>query len=225
MNGVSHNLRDFKKFTFEAAFDISIPIYDLDMNVICRLVPVGEWILRRPQLIEKITKWRNANLRFYLHQTPVNHEDTVNFLRDKIHFNSSSLLFMIYDCNRNYVGQISFSNVSNKKVQLDNVLLGEKTHFKNFMNFVDIQCLEWLKAIFIVEEVWTYVLSYNLPGINLHLNSNFRLIENISLKSQKSQKGLTLVFCKESDSDLPFTCLLMKIVWESSNCSLESVKL
>jgi hypothetical protein len=202
------DLKDYKALTIEAALKLSIPISEESGRELCRLVPVGQWILKRPQLIEKINRWRNTNLRFYMKQNQVSIDDTHNFIFDKIHGNSRSLLFLIRNDQDNYVGQISYSNFEIDTVQLDNLVLGEKSNSINLMNLIELQSVAWVKQNFGVKTVKTYVLSYNVLAIELHRMSNFVFHEEFSVKALHSANGKILSICREGDSNCDFKCYL-----------------
>ena len=204
----SKDLIGYKALTIEAALKLSVPINERSGAELCRLVPVGPWILKRPQLIKKMNRWRNTNLRFYMKQNEVSIDDTQNFIMEKVHGNSPSLLFLIRNNQNNYIGQISYSNFMGDTVQLDNIVLGEKSESINLMNQVELQSIAWVKQNFGVNTVKTYVLSYNVLAIELHQMSNFVFLEESSVKALHSANGKTLSICREEDSTCDFKCYL-----------------
>lgn len=202
------DLSGYKVLTVEAAIKLSIPISEQSGCEIPRLVPVGPWILKRPQLIQKINTWRNTNLRFYMKQNKVSLNDTYNFIMEKIHGNARSLLFLIRNVQGNYIGQISFSNFIGDTVQLINLVLGEKSNSMNLMELVELQSISWVKRKLGVNTVKTYVLSYNVLAMELHQMSNFVFHEEFFVKASHSANGKTLSICREEDSTCKFKCYL-----------------
>lgn len=180
MDSYAH-IKNKKKPTQKEADNVSVPIFD-DMNSpVGRLVPIGDWVLSEPKIIEEIMLWRKRAMRFFLSQFDPTVERTRTYLQKLSIEQPGRCLFLVFDKTDTLIGHIGLANVDGYQGELDNIMRGKSGGPVRLMEWSEKAILDWAFRELDLKRVFLRVLSYNILTINLHSMFGFKTVDKTPL--------------------------------------------
>jgi RimJ/RimL family protein N-acetyltransferase len=137
------------------------------------LLPIGAWILERPDLIEAMTGWRERNRKMFFTQFPTSAERTRGYLSNAILASSNRLLDLICDEGGEPVGQIGLTNIADRSAELDNLLRGRSGGHPRLIHYAELAFLGWAFSSLDLRTITARFFSYNWMVQELHETVGF----------------------------------------------------
>jgi hypothetical protein len=127
--------------------------------------PLTAYDLASIDVMEKLTDWRNANMRNFLTHIEGTRALTSKWVRNMLLKNHSQMLWLIYDQNNNLVGHIGFKNLTFQTVQLDNAMRGDRQGHPELLVVAGKSLVQWLWQKTPVKRIDINVMADNAPSI------------------------------------------------------------
>ncbi|CAN2039942.1 N-acetyltransferase domain-containing protein [Candidatus Magnetomoraceae bacterium gMMP-15] len=159
---------------------LKIDIIDNKKQKIGYLCPITKKSLKDDKIIQKLTDWRNFHRKSFLTQFEATYDRTKNWLKDIVLKDKSRLLFLMYSKTK-LVGQYGFKGLSDKSVEIDNIIRGETGGHPELVHYAEIALLKWIYVTFNIHKIYAYVLSDNFIVINLHERIGFKKLNLLPL--------------------------------------------
>ena len=149
---------------------------------VARLVPLGPWVLDRPELIEQFAQWRKNNQHAYPTIFNVTLEGTRRWTQARVIDDAERLLFGIFDWQDRMMGHIGLATFDwdAGDVEIDNVMRGDSIH-KGLMTVATDRLVEFAYRQFGMQSVSLKVFGDNHRALQLYLRCGFRAVESIPM--------------------------------------------
>ncbi|MDO9318883.1 MAG: GNAT family N-acetyltransferase [Gammaproteobacteria bacterium] len=128
--------------------------------------------LDQPELIQKLTDWRNQNMGNFLTHFLATPERTRNWMKNVLFKTPGQMLLMIY-VNDQVVGHFGFKDLAKDDVLLDNAMRGDRLGHPKLMVFAGMALVEWLFRETGVQRIHAYVMADNVASIMMNKQIGF----------------------------------------------------
>jgi len=156
-------------------------VKDKNNNIIAYLVMINESDLDDTFLLEKMTLWRKQYINCFLSFFEPSVKRTHDWIKFSLLKNESRVLFKILTADSKLVGHIGA--IYNKDfIEYDYYIKGEKVDIKDFAIIIAKRFLFWICNTTSVDKILGNVRSDNLPTIDFHLRTGFKINKKIPLK-------------------------------------------
>jgi perosamine synthetase len=139
------------------------------------LLPVGEIHADDGAVIDLMTRWREENAFAFPTRFPVSAERTARWLRERLLDVEDRLLFLVVTKHGRIVGHLGIAGASNReeRVEIDNVLRGEKDAEPGTMSAAMWALLDWIEEYLAPQETFLRVLASNEHAIAFYKRLRF----------------------------------------------------
>ncbi len=151
---------------------IKLDITDDKNNKIGELHPLTHLKLQDPEVIQKITEWRNQNMQSFLTQFIATTERTYSWITNVLFKTPGQLLFLVYVENI-LVGHIGFKNLNHKNVMLDNAIRGERIGHPQLFTRAGIVLTNWIFDETTVEYIYGLIEAKNYAAVYMNKQIGF----------------------------------------------------
>jgi RimJ/RimL family protein N-acetyltransferase len=131
-----------------------------------------------PQIVEKMTKWREKGQTYFLTQFYPTIEKTTEWLQ--LVLSDKTRMMFIISANGRRMGQIGVRDIQKYTAEIDNVIRGEKG-CPSLMYYAELALLEYLFSTGI-NTVYLHVFSTNLKAIRHYQRVGYREIRRNKLR-------------------------------------------
>jgi len=191
---------------------LAIPIRDTGGAVLGHLIPIGKWILDRPDLITSIARWRKTFMRMFLAQFVSTEPKTRNYLEALAIGQPDRMLFMIRTLEGRDVGHVGLSNITLVEGELDNLMRGEQGGHARLVYFAEVTVLAWGFHILGLRRIVARVLSYNWMALQMHQDVGFTEAARFSLSKVVDGSDVNhLPVTGDEESNVNYSCLEMAL--------------
>lgn len=204
-----------KCLDFDEANKKSIGVYDPQGVKVGKLVPVGEWILKNPEIIESICLWRQKAMRMFLTQFNSTFERTEGYLKNIAIPHEGRLFFMLHDQNDRLIGHMGISGVDGHSGELDNLMRGVNGGDPRLIYLAEIALLDWCFRNLEIMHSDVRVISYNWLVISLHEDVGYVFVENFPLKKFSKEDITFHEEVSPGDSNVSYSSTKLRL--EKSN--------
>ena len=128
-------------------------------------------------------------------------ENTVSFLKSRIHENTPSILFMLADLEFNYKGHVSFSNVHKDEAKLDNFKFYGDPIDEDRIAFAIKAGINWLKSELTLNCIKSHVLSSDYVSQEILEKTGFTLFTSHPLKISPHENWEAWKICQRDESN------------------------
>lgn len=177
-----------------------LDIIDSNGIKIGSLKPIDSQILSDQAIIDKLTKWRKMFKKFFLTQFTPTPERTKSWLQSVVLPSDNRVLFLICTDKDEIVGNCGVCDLSKNRVELDNLIRGEKGGHPRLIYFGELAMLRWLFRELGVKAVTLHVFSNNYKTISLHESVGFCTTASYHLIKEESEDEVRYI-----TSDTPST--------------------
>ncbi len=153
----------------------SIPIYSDEKKELGSLVLIDKNLVNDQIIIDALTRWRQKYMKFFLTQFNATSDRTKSWLSQTIIPAYDRLFFLIYDDQKQLIGNFGLCNISSTQVELDNLIRGEKGGDTRLIYYSEIALLSWVYLSLDVPRANLHVFSNNLKTISLHESVGFNI--------------------------------------------------
>lgn len=206
-----NKIMSLKADDFESAFAKSL-LYVSESGVKFNLVPVGPWILedKYDGLWEEFAKWRRNSRDNFLAKFVESAESTKNYLKNYSVEQENRLLFTIWS-DKECVGHIGFSNISDNSAEIDNVMKSSLSDQTFSMVGVMKLLIKWIKETLNVGEISLVVVGANNKAIALYERVGFVKVAEQSLREVSTSDETRLIPCDFSERTTNTTKITMQL--------------
>jgi len=120
------------------------------------------------EIIEKLTRWRNANRECFFTQFEATPERTRKWIISSALPATNRILFLVRDAAGSPIGNIGLCNITAISAELDNVLRGEPLAIRGFMAHATSALLRWTRHQLGIRRINLHVFSDNERAIKLY---------------------------------------------------------
>jgi len=163
-----------------------------------------------PEVIQKLTDWRNNNMDNFLTHFVATPERTSMWMRDVLFKARGQMLFLVYSDGK-LVGHFGFKNLSEKDVLLDNAVRGERGGHPKLFVFAGKALVQWLFDVIGVNCIHGEVMTDNISGIMMNKQIGFSEWIRYPLIKKVSNGEITWKTGKEGD-DSPHSRYCYRII-------------
>ncbi len=201
----THSLASLKKDKFDDAASVSIPIKEENGRIIGQLIPVGDWALSDPMIINAMTHWRSRFKKMFPTQSHVTYESTVAYLKKSSIDHSTSVLFLIYDDTHQCIGHIGVAHVDQSPFELVNLMRGTSGGHPRLVYYAEITLIDYFFKHSNADSSDVEVMSYNWMVISLHEEVGYTLVESFPLKKLEGDFGIKHEIVATTDSNVTYS--------------------
>ncbi|SON56152.1 hypothetical protein HDIA_2611 [Hartmannibacter diazotrophicus] len=204
-------LKSLKCTTLEEAERCGLIIREDGGDEIGRLVPIGPWILSRPDLIDLMTDWRRNAMRFFMSRFEASSESMAWYLRTLSVGQDNRLLFLIEDPAGRFVGHIGLSGCDGQRAEIDNLMRGLSGGHPQLVPCAERTLLDWCFGVLNLESLNLKVLSYNFVTMNLHARFGFRETRRLPLRRYEKDGKTEHDEVDEAEANVDYRCVVMEL--------------
>lgn len=217
LNELTRKIQEIKGLNGMSSYFL-IPIRNIEGIQIGSLRPIDTSLMKLPEVLEKLTRWRRMFARYFLTQFPCSEERTSQWLENIVFPSDDRILFLICDDIGTFVGNFGVCNIKPHEAELDNLIRGEKGGDPKLIFFAEIALLSWLYLDIGVNSVSLHVFSNNAKTISLHSNIGF--FERQRLDLRRIQDGSDLRYFVNSNDGEPVNFQYIEMAMERSSFEL-----
>lgn len=207
------NLAGLKVETLNAARSKGLSFACRDGAVVV-LVPVGPWVLLKPELVRAMSEWRARSMQSFHIRFESTPSKTEQYLRDFSLGQNDRLLFMI-EVDGDFLGHIGLANVTADDAEIDNVMRGVRGDPPELMEISARTLIEWAFCELGLKQLYLQVLSDNERAKDLYGRLGFVTTERHPLRIERRSDSTALVRCAKSEATEEFTSDVMALNRES----------
>jgi RimJ/RimL family protein N-acetyltransferase len=163
------------------------------------LVPLTTSALRNPEIVQKLTDWRNRARESFLTRFTATADRTRDWLQNVVMADAGRLLFLI-QVREQPIGQFGFKGLSAEEAELDNLIRGERGGGMQLIPLAEVALVRWLFLSFEIARIRAFVLAHNQRALDLHLGVGFRRTELLPLRTVACQDEVHLTVIEGSRS-------------------------
>ena len=147
------------------------------------LLPVGEVHADDETLIDLITRWRAENSFAFPTRFPVSAERTSRWLRERLLEVDDRLLFLVLTPRGVVVGHLGIAGAlsGDERVEIDNVVRGEKKAEPGMMSVAMQALLTWIDERLGPRQIYLRVLGSNRHAVAFYERLHFETIDSVPL--------------------------------------------
>jgi len=146
---------------------LDLKITDDNNNYVGEMRPLTINHLDQPDILLKLTDWRNHNMAMFLSQFHATIERTKNWLENIVFRTPGQMLFLIYE-NDLLIGHLGFKSLTVNNGVLDNAIRGEKTLNPKIFVYAHKALARWLFSEAKIQCLYGYVLTDNVAAIMMN---------------------------------------------------------
>ncbi len=179
---------------------------------VARLVPLGPWMLTRPELVEQFAQWRKNNQHAYPSIFNVTLEGTRRWTQARVIDDPERILFGVFDWQDRMLGHAGLATFDwdTGDVEIDNVMRGDSLH-KGLMTVVTNRLVEFAYRQFGVQSVSLKVFGDNFRAVQLYLRCGFKAVGSIPMGCEFTDTEIRWVAQKQFTSGQTFRIFLRMI--------------
>lgn len=151
---------------------LGLDILDDEGNMVGTLAPLTRAHLDDPDIIEKLTDWRNQNMGNFLSQFVATPERTRNWMQNVLFKARGQMLFLVW-AEQRVVGHFGFKELTADEVLLDNAMRGDRAGHPRLFVFAGRALVHWLLTEAGVRRVHAYVMADNVPSLMMNKQIGF----------------------------------------------------
>lgn len=151
---------------------LNLDIRDEDGGVVGSLRPLTRAHLDDPDIIQRLTDWRNQNMGNFLSQFVATPQRTRDWMRNVLFNTPGQMLFLVCVDHR-VVGHFGFKELTGDDVLLDNAMRGDRAGHPRLFVFAGKALVQWLLTQADVKRVRGYVMADNVPSIMMNKQIGF----------------------------------------------------
>jgi len=136
--------------------------------------PVTRQVAEDAEIVARLTRWRQAQMQFFLTQFNATPDRTRTWLNSVVLKDDGRLLWLIRTPDGEAIGNYGICNLRPDAVELDNLIRGEKGGDPRLIYYAEVALLQWLIRTLAVREISLHVFSNNLLAGLLHREIGFR---------------------------------------------------
>ncbi len=140
------------------------------------LIPFSRELTSDKVVLEKLSKWRNANLKYFLDQNPSTIESTHNYLM-RVLADKNHQMYLIRDNKGVIAGHVGYRIISSKVAELDNLVRSEDPLPNDFIEKAEKALIQSIFTQTKADSVILKVLGSNVLAKRIHLNLGFEILE------------------------------------------------
>ncbi len=125
-----------------------------------------------PDIIQKLTDWRNQNMENFLSHFVATPERTRNWMSNVLFCARGQMLFLVC-VNDEVVGHFGFKDLTRNDVLLDNAMRGSRAGHPKLFVFAGKALVQWLFREAGVQHVHAYVMTENVASIMMNKQIGF----------------------------------------------------
>ena len=167
-------LREFKTKLSPEMTEICINIVDSERKLIGTLHPFGLSLLSDAAVVQSLCEWRSKNKKMFPTQMVPTVDTTKRFL-EKVILDSDSILFGIYDTEKNLIGHIGLMQRSGDCFELAHLIRGVNSGNPKIVFYTEAALLNWCFELFNPEVIEVELMSYNWIVMLLHNELGFEV--------------------------------------------------
>ncbi len=168
--------------------EIQIPILNDKGLLAGTFVSFSDNILNEPTLLIKFAQWRNDNLKFFLNQEKSTFESTGSYIRSAID-DPQKNMFLMLDVSNRVVGHFGFNVISEKTVELDNLLRTNEKIEVDFVLWAERAMIQYIFEERKYSSIQLRMLSSNVLARRLHESIGFELSSSSPLMKVFTRAG------------------------------------
>lgn len=151
---------------------LNLDIRDEDGGVVGTLRPLTRAHLDAPDIIQKLTDWRNQNMGNFLSQFVATPQRTRDWMQTVLFKARGQMLFLVW-AEQRVVGHFGFKDLTGDDVLLDNAMRGDRAGHPRLFVFAGRALVQWLLTQAGVKRVHAYVMADNVPSIMMNKQIGF----------------------------------------------------
>ena len=155
---------------------VMVPVTDASNTVVGFLHPVtADYRSSIPNCVDLFSRWREENPTLSLARFQITHQRTEFWLDHSVILNDNRIIFLIEDCQREYIGHIGFANFRYEQriAEVDSVLRGRKKIHPRIMEYAISALVRWGKRELGLRQIDLEVYSENAHAINFYKRCGF----------------------------------------------------
>ena len=192
-----------------------LPVVDDAGAQVGTLVPVGEWVLADPALLEAMAEWRRRNRRMFLTQFEATATGTRKYLEESVLASPRRTLHMILDDTGVPVGHIGLANIDGTGAELDNLMRGRSGGHPRLIHFAELAFLRWAFSSLGLQRLVVRFLSNNWMVRELHEEAGFGSPTRTPLLRRESGDFVSLEACEPGQENVDYGCIEMVLTREA----------
>lgn len=153
---------------------VELPLFEMSGDLVGVMKPITSSQLDSLDLIEKLTQWRNANMRSFLTQFEATPERTQNWIQNVLLKSRGQLLWLVYDQDENPIGHFGFKSLTPRSALLDNAIRGERGGHPKLFVIAGRALVQWLFQATAIERVDGIVMTDNVSAIMMNREIGFQ---------------------------------------------------
>lgn len=167
-----------------------IPIRTEDGRRVGALVPITREVAREPGVAALLTRWREANKRFFFTQFATSEERTALWLERGIFGDAGRVLFFICDENGARLGHYGLTGVREGHAELDNLIRGERGGDRRLVYYAEVALLAFAFERLGAEAVMLRAFANNVLATAVHDEIGFLREHNEPLVKEEGPEGV-----------------------------------
>ena len=176
-----------------------IAIADPGGKPVGSLIPLTLSSLRQPEILQKLTDWRNLAQESFLTRFTATADRTRGWLQNTVLPDTGRLLFLICIGERP-IGQFGFKGLTAEEAELDNLIRGELGGGAQLIYSAEVALARWLFTAFEIALLRASVLAHNQRMLSLHFRAGFRRAETLPLCAVHFQDEVHLTVMEGTQS-------------------------
>lgn len=190
MEPVGETLRRIKQAPDSVLQGGAIPILKETRDLIGSLEPIGYELAGRPEVIALLTRWREANRRFFFTQFGATEEGTALWLKTVVLSDPHRVLFFIREEKGRRIGHYGLCNVRDNRAELDNLVRGERGGDRRLIFYAELALMHWAFRRLDVEEIRLEAFGNNTLALAIHQDVGFNLVAREPMVREEHPWGI-----------------------------------
>ena len=183
-------LEQLKTAPGEVLEGAEMPVLTEDGRRLGALVPITRSLAQEPGVAALLTRWREANKRFFFTQFATNEERTALWLERGILGDAGRVLFFICDENGARLGHYGLTGVREGHAELDNLIRGERGGDRRLVYYAEVALLAFAFERLGAEAVMLRAFANNVLATAIHDEIGFVRERNEPLVQEESPEGV-----------------------------------
>lgn len=169
----------------------------------------------QPEVLQKLTDWRNQNMSRFLTQFQATPERTKKWLVDVVLKVPGQMLFLMYEEGK-LIGHLGFKCLTDEDGVLDNAIKGEQTNAPKIFVYAHKVLAHWLFTKAQIQRLYGYVLTDNIAAIMM--NRQIGWTGWVRCPLIKSEKNGDIIWqLGDEDQQSPSSKYCFKIVLQNNS--------
>lgn len=181
-------------------------------KIIGFLEPIGQRYLNDENVINDLYNWRKRNIGFFFKQEKITKKTIRDYLNGHYIFAKKNILFFILTKEKKRIGHIGISGFNKKKLNLDNLIRGEKGGGKNLITSAEKTILNWIFNDLKVNEINGKIRSDNYLAMKIHEKFGFQITKVRYLKLIKYKNFKEHIYTPKKESILNYHLCYIRLL-------------